>query len=259
VDSLQIFAGFIVGVLVGITGVGGGSLMTPLLVLVFGVAPITAVGTDLLFAAITKASGAWVHARAGRVDWRLVKLLALGSVPAAVLTLIVLKLLAFDGRTLALIINPVLGIALLLTAIALLFQKYIFEYRKRLYSNGSNAATDAKVAPVILLGAALGLLVTLSSVGAGALGVTILLILRPWLPIHRVIGSDIAHAVPLTLVAGAGYWLIDAIHWELLLTLLIGSVPGIWIGSHLGHRLPERLLRIGLASILTLVGIKFVT
>lgn len=257
-DMLQIISGFLVGMLVGITGVGGGALMTPLLVLVFGVAPTTAVGTDLLFAAITKASGAYVHAGAGRVDWRLVKTLAWGSVPMAVATIVMLKLLAFDGRDLAAVINPVLGIALLLTAIALLFQNRVHRYRQRFQPHALIRVRDSNDAWVVLLGAVLGLFVTLSSVGAGALGVTVLLLLRPWLPLHRVVGSDIAHAVPLTLVAGVGYWLLGAIDWTLLTLLLIGSIPGIWLGSHVGHRLPEHVLRVGLASVLTLIGFKFV-
>jgi uncharacterized protein len=258
-DLLQILSGFLVGLLVGITGVGGGSLLTPLLVLVFGVAPTAAVGTDLMFAAITKASGAWVHTRAGRVDWPLVTQLAYGSVPAALLTVAMLKVLAVNGKDLTPLVTPVLGVALLLTAVGLLLKNHILAYRARFRRPDFCADREPKVGTVIGLGAVLGVLVTLSSVGAGALGVTMLLILRPYLPIHRIVGSDIAHAVPLTLVAGLGYWMLGAVDWTLLATLLVGSIPGIWLGSHFGHRLPERALRVGLASILTVVGVKFVT
>ena len=257
-ELLQVLSGFLVGVLVGITGVGGGSLLTPLLVLVFGVAPTTAVGTDLMFAAITKASGAWVHARNHRVDWRLVRQLMLGSVPAALATLVLLRTLVVNGKELAFLITPVLGVALLLTALGLLFKTQILTYRARFRRPDYLPETAPLTMPVVFLGAMLGVLVTLSSVGAGALGVSVLLILRPHLPTHKIVGSDIAHAVPLTLVAGLGYWTLQAINWELLMTLLVGSILGIWLGSHFGHRLPERILRVGLASLLTVIAVKFV-
>ena len=256
-ELAQLFSGFAVGAIVGITGVGGGSLMTPLLVLLFGIAPATAVGTDLLYAAITKSGGTVVHARRGNVEWRIVGLLAAGSLPAALLTVYAIGHFAPTGLGGAgRIITVALGFALLLTAVALVF-------RQRLQAWGQ--AHDAAVMPphrraiwTVTTGAALGSLVALSSVGAGALGVTALFILHSRLPAIRVVGTDLAHAVPLTLAAGIGHWWLGHIDWTLLGTLLLGSLPGIFIGSHFAQRIPEKVLRPALAGMLVLVGAKLI-
>jgi uncharacterized protein len=260
VDAVIIHAatGFIIGALVGLTGVGGGSLLTPLLVLIFGVGPATAIGTDLLFAALTKAFGTWIHARNRNVDWRLVGELAVGSVPTALLTVLCLKLIAVHGVDLSRIVSPMLGFALLLTALALLVKDHIVAYRVRLATRRVVSPRPAIVPSTTAFGAVLGIVVSLSSVGAGALGVTALMLLRPALPIHRIIGSDIAHAVPLTLVGGLGYASLGAVDWSLLGTLLLGSVPGIWFGSQFARRLPERVLRIMLASLLLTISVRLV-
>jgi len=252
-DWLYSLSGFLVGLVVGVTGVGGGSLMTPLLVLVFGVAPVTAVGTDLLFAALTKTGGAWAHTRRGNVAWNVVGWLAAGSVPASAVTLLVLHLFVPDPGKLSAIVSVALGFALILTAGALLFREKLHTWAARRAASGPHPATSSPLRTVAL-GAVLGILVTVSSVGAGALGVTVLFFLYPRLAVARIVGTDIAHAVPLALVAGLGHAAAGAVDWKLLGALLIGSLPGIWLGSALSQKIPERLLRGALAAMLILIG-----
>ena len=249
-DWLYTLSGFAIGAIIGLTGVGGGSLMTPLLVLVFGVAPVTAVGTDLLFAALTKTGGAWAHARGQNVDWNIVGRLAAGSVPASAATLVLLHAFVPDHGKLSAIVSIALGVALILTACALLF-------RDRLRAWSARHAAPREISRprrTIIVGAILGGLVTVSSVGAGALGVTALFFLYPGLAAARIVGTDIAHAVPLTLVAGLGHAAAGAVDWKLLIALLIGSLPGIWLGSALSRKIPERLSRTALAGMLALIG-----
>ncbi len=246
--------GFAVGVLVGLTGMGGGSVMTALLILVFHVHPVTAVGTDLLFAAFTKLTGAAVHARNDNVDWRVVGVLAAGSVPATAATIWVLSGLAIDGPTLARTISLVIGIALVLAGIGILARPRLMQWAR--IDAASQPALSAKYAVAVVLGAILGVLVSLSSVGAGALGLAVLFFLFPHIPAARLVGSDIAHAVPLTLLAGFGHWYLGSIDWGLLAALLIGSIPGIYIGSHLANVVPERLLMPALACMLLFLGLR---
>ncbi len=250
-NYLYSISGFVVGALVGFTGVGGGSLMTPLLVLLFGFSPAAAVGTDLLYAALTKTSGTIVHGFNRTVDWRIVRRLATGSLPATILTLIGLKYFGVKDHTTNSVITTVLGLALILTAFTLLFRKWILTrlagFVDRLSDERINVVT-------IVLGAFLGFLVTLSSVGAGAIGATVLILLYPKLPTARIVGSDIAHAVPLTLIAGIGHWYLGSINFGLLFSLLIGSVPGIALGSQFAIYVPDRLLRTVLAGTLAIVG-----
>ncbi len=253
-DWLYTFSGFLVGLIVGVTGVGGGSLMTPLLVLLFGIAPATAVGTDLLYASLTKMGGSWVHNRRGTVDWAIVKLLAMGSLPAALLSLWALHALQLDERTLKSVITGVLSVALVLTALALLLKPYVQKLARRkdgavfeLHAHHLKGAT-------VLTGALLGALVSLSSVGAGALGMVVLLFLYPRHSAAKLVGTDIAHAVPLTLVAGVGHVVLGTVNFGLLGALLLGSLPGIWLGSHLSARIPEHVLRPLLAGMLMLIG-----
>jgi uncharacterized protein len=252
IDLAQALSGFAVGVLVGLTGVGGGSLMTPILVLFFNIHPATAVGTDLLHAAITKTGGTYVHAKAGRVEWRITGLLAAGSLPAAAVTLAALRYFT-GGLGDSKIITVTLGTAVLLTAAVLVLRTCL----RRL---SRTHAAEAARHPVytVLTGTVLGFLVSISSVGAGALGVTALIFLYPQLKAARIVASDLAHAVPLTLVAGLGHWLFGSVDWTLLLSLLVGSLPGIYLGSHLTGRIPEFALRILLAAILLLVGAKLI-
>jgi len=251
IDPLYVASGFGVGLLVGMTGVGGGSLMTPLLILLFGVHPSTAVGTDLLYAAATKTGGSLVHGWSQSIHWPAVLRLASGSIPASVITLLVLWQLELNGEAARSLVNLVLCFALVLTATSLIFRKAIMDrYRARL--ERLEIGTTARA--TMLVGAALGVLVSISSVGAGAVGVTALLLLYPRLPMASIVGSDIVHAVPLTLVAGIGHWALGAIDWPLMGVLLIGSLPGIVIGSYCAVRVPEKVLRVALASVLILVA-----
>ncbi len=255
-DWLYTLSGFVVGAIVGLTGVGGGSLMTPLLVLIFGVHPATAVGTDLLYAAITKAGGTSVHARKGHVDWRITGLLAAGSMPASLLTIWALSLLPKQSAAVTHIISLSLGVALVLTACAIVLRQKIQRYA---LAHADDSAHTRLQAPItVATGVLLGILVTVSSVGAGALGVAVLFFLYPKLPAIRIVGSDLAHAVPLTLIAGLGHWAIGSVDWSLLASLLLGSLPGIWLGSHASARVPERFLRPLLASMLVLIGGKLI-
>jgi uncharacterized protein len=251
IDPLYVASGFGVGLLVGMTGVGGGSLMTPLLILLFGIHPTTAVGTDLLYAAATKTGGSLVHGLGRSIHWPAVIRLACGSLPASVATMLVMWQLNLDASAQRSVVNLVLCFALLLTATSLIFRKAIMErYRKRLEH------VDEKTTAIltVVTGAALGILVSISSVGAGAVGVTVLLLLYPRLPMVTVVGSDIAHAVPLTLVAGAGHWALGAVDWSLMGVLLLGSLPGIVIGSYSALKVPETVLRVTLAAVLILVA-----
>jgi len=253
IDLLYSLSGFAVGLLVGITGVGGGSLMTPLLILLFGIHPATAVGTDLLYAAATKTAGSLVHGLARSIHWPIVARLACGSIPASVVTLSILWWLNLDSGVARSLINYVLCFALLLTATSLIFRKAIMNlYRPRL--DRLQPATTARA--TILVGIGLGVLVSISSVGAGAVGVVALLLLYPQLPMARIIGSDIVHAVPLTLVAGTGHWIIGTVDWHLMGSLLVGSLPGIVVGSYIAVRVPERALRLILAATLIVVACK---
>ncbi len=255
-DWLYTVSGFAVGLIVGVTGVGGGSLMTPLLVLFFGVSPATAVGTDLLYASITKSLGGWVHSRNGTVDWKIVGLLSLGSLPAALFTIALLKYLALDEKTLKGLVTSVLSIALLLTAVALLLKDRIRKIAQR--DDGAVYELHHRHLPAatILTGAVVGALVTISSIGAGVLGTVALLFLYPRLPAVKVVGTDIAHAVPLTAVAGLGHLALGTVDLVLLGSLLLGSLPGIYIGSHLSARVPEKVLRPLLATMLLIIGLK---
>ena len=251
IDPLYVASGFGVGVLVGMTGVGGGSLMTPLLILLFGIHPSTAVGTDLLYAAATKTGGSLVHGWSRSIHWPAVIRLACGSIPASILTLLMMWQLELNGASQRSLVNLVLCFALILTATSLIFRKSILDrYRTRMEQVDDKTIRIATVVTGVVLGA----LVSISSVGAGAVGVSVLLLLYPRLPMARIVGSDIAHAVPLTLVAGAGHWLLGAVDWHLMGVLLLGSLPGIVIGSFAAVRVPQTVLRVVLASILIVVA-----
>ncbi len=248
-------SGFFVGLLVGQTGMGGGALMTPILILLFGVHPATAVGTDLLYASATKTVGTLVHGANHTVEWRIVGHLALGSVPATALTLLLMSHHELAGPGTSRFINTILGGMLLLTAAALLGRRQVLALvGARLKSQPQRVLA----ALTILTGVLLGILVTISSVGAGAIGVTVLLLMYPGLSMARIVGSDIAHAVPLTLVAGLGHWWMGTVNWGMLGALLTGSIPGIIVGSYLAVRVPDFVLRPILAATLCAIGARLV-
>jgi uncharacterized protein len=251
IDPQYTIAGFLVGALVGVTGVGGGSLMTPILIVLFGIHPATAVGTDLLYAAATKTAGSLVHGFARSVEWQVVWRLATGSVPATMITLALLSFLNLESQAARSLITIVLCGALLTTAGVLIFRSTIVQFYRRRFRtlDPRNVAIATAV-----VGAILGVLVAISSVGAGAVGVIALIILYPQLPMARIVGSDIAHAVPLTLVAGTGHWLIGAVDWHIIGSLLAGSLPGIILGSYFAVRVPELALRLLLAATLVVVA-----
>ena len=233
-------AGFGVGFLVGLTGVGGGALMTPLLISTFGVNPATAVGTDLLYASVTKTVGSWRHHMAENVDWPIVVRLAMGSLPASIILLAVMSYTPFNTELMAQWIRYGLAFALPVSALAIVLYPVLMK------GHVNETATDGaprRTLLTILFGAALGFLVTLTSVGAGAIGVVILAMLFPLLPAKRIVGSDIAHAVPLTLVAGAGHLGLGHVDPWVLVALLCGSIPGILLGTRLAGVAPEWLLR----------------
>lgn len=256
VDPAFVVSGLGVGLLVGMTGVGGGSLMTPILVLVFGVHPVAAVGTDLLFAAVTKTVGMGVHGFNKTVDWTVTRWLATGSVPATIVTLWLLSRVQASTGGPSNLVADVLGVMLMATAAALLLRRPL----RRLIERRGDVILDERLGSfaTMALGAVLGVVVSISSVGAGAIGMSALLLLHARRPIARLIGADIAHAVPLTLIAGIGHWLIGSVDLPLLGALLVGSIPGVIVGSIFGPRLPEAALRIGLAVVLALVGAKLI-
>ena len=251
-DWMAVASGFGVGAIVGLTGVGGGSLMTPLLIGVFGLAPAVAIGTDLWFAALTKSGGSWAHHRLGHVDYRVTKLLLAGSLPATVATI---ALMYFTGitKSWAGALSVALGVALLLTAVSVACKPVWNRVGLRLEQALTARRRDRLT---VASGVLLGVLVTLSSIGAGAIGATLLLLLYPRLQAHRIVGTDIAHAVPLTLVAGIGHAALGNVEWTLLAALLLGSLPGIWLGARLTQAMPERMVRGVLCIALVGAGIK---
>ena len=295
-DMYFVLAGFFVGTAVGLTGVGGGSLMTPILIFFMGVKPHLAVGTDLLFAAITKTSGTYSLWRKGLVPWRVVVSLCWGSIPASLITLYVLNKVGADSAETQHLIKQTLGVALLLTALSLLYKALKSPAKAPIgisaqaalmgelhplcldtapqsalkpHGNAKNAHADElqyRADPslskhpllTIAFGVVIGCLVTLTSVGAGAIGVTVLMILYPRLPLPRIIAADIAYAVPLTLVAGLGHASMGSVDWPLLAKLTLGSVPGICLGAHLVTKTPERIIRLLLSLLLTWAGSKLV-
>jgi uncharacterized protein len=255
-NAINAVAGFFVGMAVGMTGVGGGSLMTPILVLLFGFAPATAVGTDLWFAAITKMVGGTFHNRLGTVDWQVLKRMFAGSIPASILTLIWMASTG-RGQTSHGTIVHALGAVLLLSALAMLARKAIQSYAVRLRTTTAKAFIAAQPLLTVLAGAVLGVIVPLTSVGAGALGTVMLLYLYPLrMNASRLAGTDIVHAIPLAVIAGTGHLLMGNVDGKLLMNLLIGSIPGILLGTVISKKSPEILMRATISVILLVVSIK---
>jgi hypothetical protein len=254
-DLFYIFAGASVGFIIGLTGVGGGSLMTPLLVLGFNIQPAIAVGTDLLYAAITKAGGVWTHQKCSNINWAIVRNLCIGSIPGSIACVFFVHYFQVDGEEFEEVISITLGVMLVLTSFVVVFKSQLNE----LFKVNSGLRHEPKSTTIIFLGAILGVLVTLSSVGAGAIGGALLLVLYPSLKTRNIIGTDIAHAVPLTAIAGLGHYQLGHVDLHLLLNLIIGSIPAIYLGTKLSSKIPENILRGCVATILFLIGVKFIT
>lgn len=255
-ELIYALAGLGVGFAIGLVGVGGGSLMTPLLYLGFGVPIATAVGTDLLYACVTKAAGAYAHARAATVNWRLVGLLAAGSLPAAVATVAAVRWLDLRGEGFDRLILNTLSIAVLFTAVLLLLKGWLQRLLGRMRLPACLGLPWCRDCLTVVGGGAVGVLVTLSSVGAGVLGTSLVLLLYPGLGVAAVVGSELAHAVPLTFIAGIGHLGLGTVDVSLLLSLLSGSVPGAYVGARIGSRLSERVLRPALATMLMYIGVR---
>ncbi len=245
-----------VGFVIGLTGIGGGALMTPLLMMGFGVAPTLAVGTDLLFASITKLFGAAIHGRQGTIDWLVVRRLAAGSLPAAGLTSAVLAVYGQQRIGQGLIVHT-LGVAIVLTSAGLLLKSQLHAIGRRLRTDMPVRFKAWQPALTVCAGIVLGILVTLTSVGAGALGTVAMVYLYPYrLTPAKIVGSDLAHALPLALVAGMGHLIIGNVDFGLLGWMLLGSIPGILIGSMVAMRVPSVWVARAIAFVLAVVGVR---
>ena len=251
---LLTISGFLIGVLIGLTGVGGGSLMTPLLMLFFKVPAAVAVGTDLLYAAITKSVGIIGHSKHNQIEWSIVKLLMLGSIPMSIFTSFLIGKNLSNETNITQFIELFLGVALIITSIAIFFQPLIVAKS----ANNKLIPKKSQKKYTILLGIILGFIVTLTSVGAGAIGVTMLLVLHPKLSIKKIIGTDIAHAVPLTLTSGIGHASIGTVDYGLLGILIIGSIPGVWLGAKLNAKANDKWIRLILIIILMGISLKLI-
>lgn len=249
-------AGLIVGFIVGVTGVGGGALMTPILVLLFGVAPQTAVGTDLIYAAITKVFGTFVHQRHGTVDWQIVRRLALGSLPAAAATLLWMGQSSINRVKDGFIIDAV-AVALIITALGMLLKDRLKGIGHGSFPSGLGKAMALQPGLTVMAGLMLGVLVTLTSIGSGALGTVMLVYLYPVrLNAGRLVGTDLAHAIPLSLIAGLGHLSLGNVDHRLLLNLLMGSIPGVIAGALISSRAPVTYIRYCIALVLGAVALK---
>ncbi len=264
-DLYFVLAGLLVGFCVGVTGVGGGSLMTPILISVLHVPAHIAIGTDLLYAAISKFCGSLVHAKKLNIVWPIVIWLSIGSIPASLVTTWALSMF-FDGANdYKKILTMTLGFMLVLTGISIIFRQKIEDFfaRRRHLANPDHLHEDNQPflmkskGLVVLMGMVLGVFVTLSSVGAGAFGIMALVLMFPHLPMIRIIGSDVVHAVLLTLVAGLGHMASGNVDFHMLGMLLIGAIPAIVVGTLLSSRLPEKTIRPILGATLLLLGINF--
>ncbi len=253
-----IAAGALVGLVIGLTGVGGGSLMTPILVLGFGIPATIAVGTDLLYAAMTKCSGVFFHHKNKTVDWKVVLWLGSGSVPSSIVTVLALRELKSQGFDYDHLIITTLGMMLVMTAVIIVIKGHLLNVIHRA-SNGNgmiDVMRSTRPALTVLSGCMLGIVVTLSSVGAGAIGSAILFLLYPRMRPIKIVGTDLAHAVPLTAIAGMGHFSVGSIDFDLLGGLLVGGLPAIYLGSLIGKKLPDKILRPLIAGLLLLMGLK---
>ncbi len=249
-----IMTGATVGLIVGVTGVGGGALMTPSL-LMFGFPPHIAIGTDLWFAALTKSSGVYAHHKKNHVDWKITANLAMGSLPAAIITGLALAFWFGSAENYASLLKTALGFMLILTSLVLLFRTKITKHY--LSKNSQSEKKYSYSIKLIVAGALLGTLVTLSSVGAGAIGTAVLMVLFPHMLPKQIVGTDIAHAVPLTFIAGIVHLYLGNVDFMLLISLLCGSIPAIYVGTAISGKLPSKFLHPVLAGFLMLIGLRY--
>ncbi|MGR9116542.1 MAG: sulfite exporter TauE/SafE family protein [Gammaproteobacteria bacterium] len=256
-EIIHVGAGALVGFVIGLTGVGGGSLMTPILLLGFGIPPAIAVGTDLLYAAITKCSGIFFHHRNKTVDWKIVGLLACGSIPASFITISILDYLNQAGKSTDQLMLLTLSSMLILTGVVTLLKAQLLSFVHTYHADNwlVGFVRTYRSYITVLSGVLLGVVVTISSVGAGAIGAAILFLLYPHKRTINIVGTDIAHAVPLTSLAGLGHLHLGSVDFNLLMGLLLGGVPAIYLGSLLGKKLPDRIMRPLVALILFAMGI----
>ncbi len=259
-DFIHIAAGALVGLIIGLTGVGGGSLMTPILLLGFGIPPAVAVGTDLLYATLTKCSGVYFHQKNRTVDWKIVLLMASGSIPCSIITILFLEHLKKIGFNFDSIIVLTLAIMLILTSFIILIKSRLISFIHKNHSDSLivNFVRNYRPLITIFCGCLLGCVVTLSSVGAGAIGSAILFILYPRKSSINIVGTDIAHAVPLTAIAGLGHLHFGSVDFSLLFGLLAGGIPAIYLGSLIGKKLPDKVLRPLIALLLLAMGIQLI-
>ena len=259
-ELIHISAGAFVGLIIGLTGVGGGSLMTPILVLGFSIQPSIAVGTDLLYAAITKSSGVFFHHKNKTVDWKIVTLLSSGSIPSSITTIFFLEYIRSRDINYDSLMIMTLGVMLILTSIIVFSKNRLLNFIRSRHPNNTLIRNIKKYRPsiTVLSGISLGILVTLSSVGAGAIGAAILFLLYPYKKPISIVGTDLAHAVPLTAIAGMGHLQFGSVDFDLLGGLLTGGIPAIYIGSYIGKKLPDRVLRPLIATFLLLMGFKLI-
>ena len=253
-DIMLVVAGALTGFLVGLVGVGGGALMTPILLLVFGVAPMSAVGTDLWFAAITKMFATKVHHGHGLIDWQVARRLWAGSLSAAAATIIWMKCHPINSGSVS-FLKSAIAIAVIITAISMLLQKPLHALGRRFRVTDAQHFLAIQAPLTILAGAVLGGLVSLTSVGAGTLGAVFLAYLYPLrMTAPRLVATDIVHAIPLAIFAGFGHLLIGNVDFRLLGNLLLGSVPAVLLGATLSSRLPHNVLKSLLAIVLVVIG-----
>lgn len=259
VDLLLALAGFGVGAVVGLTGMGGGALMTPLLVLGFGVPPLAAVSSDLVASAVMKPFGGWVHALRGTVNWSLVRWLCLGSVPSAFLGVLLTRLIPSEEMVQQ-AIQVALGVALVLAAFGLVAKAYS---RRAGRSGGSSSAdasgptaVRARPVPTMLLGMLGGLVVGLTSVGSGSLIIVILLALYPVLRPNDLVGTDLVQAVPMVAAAAVGHMFFGDLHLDLAASIILGSIPGVLLGARLSSRAPGGVVRAALVVVLLASAMK---
>ena len=262
IDWLLTAASFGIGIVVGLTGMGGGALMTPVLVLFFQIPPLTAVSSDLVASAIMKPVGSYVHLRRGTVHLGLVKWLCIGSIPGAFSGVLIARALG-QGQEVQDVIRIALGVALLLAAAGLTVRAYLrlVEHARRRDGRAAplpqgKPTVDLKVGPTILLGVIGGIVVGMTSVGSGSLIIIALMGLYPTLKASELVGTDLVQAVPLVASAAIGHLLFGDFHLDLTTSLLLGCIPGVWVGAHLSARAPGGLVRRALAFVLLASALK---